>query len=117
MRLLYVLRCALSVCVLASVACALRPVALSENPATYAIRIHRTQKAGDRGIVSTVVRSKRTMIMEEGDQIVKREEEGQEVELKAVVNVLRVDAAGEPLDLEYAIESLSVQTPAGRTEV
>jgi hypothetical protein len=68
-------------------------------------------------MVSTVVRSRRTTVVVEGDRIVRREAEDREVELEAIVDVLRVDAAGMPLNLAYTIEHLIVQTPAGRTEV
>jgi hypothetical protein len=68
-------------------------------------------------MVSTVVRSRRTTVVVEGDRIVKREAEDREVDLQAFVDVLYVDAAGQPLSLAYTIEHLIVQTPAGRTEV
>jgi hypothetical protein len=68
-------------------------------------------------MVSTVVRSRRTTVVVEGDRIVRREADDREVDLEAIVDVLRVDAAGMPVNVAYTIEHLIVQTPAGRTEV
>jgi hypothetical protein len=87
------------------------------TPRTFAVRLQRAQKPGDRGIVSTVVQSRRTTVVTEGDQTVRREAEDREVDLEALMDVLRVDAAGMPVTLAYTVEHLIVQTRAGRTEV
>jgi hypothetical protein len=68
-------------------------------------------------MISTVVRSRRATVVMEGDQIVKREAEEREVDLEAIIEVLHVDGAGEPVSLAYTVEHLIVQTPAGRTEI
>ena len=124
-RRLLALRCAVSVCALpacavASIACgsgALPPVAPSVKPAAFEVRLDRAQRPGDRGKVSTVVRSRRATVVTEGDRIVRREDEDREVDLEAIVEVLGVDAAGAPRSLAYTVQHLIVQTPAGRTEV
>ena len=120
MRLLHALQCTLAIGALASVACGRVPVppaAPNVIPAAFVVRMQRIQRPGDRGMVSIAVRTRRTTLTEEGDQIARREEESQDVELEAAEKVLRVDSTGEPLELEYTVEHLSVQTPAGRTEV
>jgi hypothetical protein len=48
---------------------------------------------------------------------VKRDEDSRHVELEAIEEVQRVDAGGAPVALEYAVESLTVETPAGQSEV
>lgn len=120
MRLAHVLRCAVPACALALSACAaphpLPSVAPSAAPTTFAIRLHRPQKPGDRGVVWTSVRSRRTTTVVEGDRTVKRETVDREIELEARVVVLAVDGAGTPTHLEYTIESLNVQSPEGRSE-
>ena len=127
-RRLLAFRCAVSVCALpacavASIACgsssssALPPVAPGVTPAAFEVRLERAQRPGDRGRVSTVVRSRRATVVTEGDRIVRREDEDREVDLEAVVEVLGVDAAGAPRSLAYTLQHLIVQTPAGRTEV
>jgi hypothetical protein len=120
-RILLAFRGVLSVCAIASVACAepraIPSVAPDVHPATFAVRMHGAHKAGERGRVSTIVRSQRTTVVMEGDRIVRREAEDREVDLEAIVDVLRVDTAGTPVNLAYTVEHLIVQTPAGRIEV
>jgi hypothetical protein len=96
---------------------ALEPAAPNVVPATFAVRLHRASKPGDRGTISSTVTKRGTLVVEEGGQIVKREEENSEVDLKGSLRVNGVDPTGEPVDLELAVESLIVQTPAGRREV
>jgi hypothetical protein len=115
------LRCALAVCAAASAGCAASeavPAAPSGvPPATFAIRLNRAHDPGDHGMISTIVRSRRTTVVQEGDRISKREADDREVDLEAMVDVLHVDAAGIPVSLAYTIEHLVVRTPAGTTEV
>ncbi len=105
---------------LAGAACgrhALAPAAPSVVPATFAVRMHRARKPGDHGMLSAAVAIRRATITEEGDRIVKREEESRDVDLKAAVSVLQIDTTGEPVDLQLTVESLMVETPAGRREL
>jgi hypothetical protein len=116
------LRCVVLASAIASAACAtpadaLPPVAKGVIPAVFPIRLHRAYRAGDRGMVSTVVHSRRTTVVAEGDRIVRREADDRELALEAIVEVIRVDAAGAPVTLAYTVEHLIVETPAGRTEV
>jgi hypothetical protein len=68
-------------------------------------------------MVSKVVRTRRTTVVTDGDQIVRREDVDREIELEAIEDVIRVDDAGTPVGLAYTIQHLVVETPAGRTEV
>ena len=50
-------------------------VAPRVTPETFEVRLSRPHGAGDRGMVSTVVRSRRATVVVEGDRIVRREAE------------------------------------------
>jgi hypothetical protein len=119
-RLLHALCGAPAIAAIALAACGpphLLPLAPSVVPTTFAVRLHRPQRAGDRGILAASATTSLTTITEEGDQIVRREEEHREVDLKAALKVLRVSPAGESLDLELTVESLVMQTAQGRHEL
>ncbi len=104
---------------LAGSACAraLPPTAPSTIPTTFAVRIDRARRVGYRGKVSIALRTTRTRITEQGGEIVTREEESQDIELEATEKVLQVDATGDAVEVELAVEKLSVQNAAGRTEL
>jgi hypothetical protein len=110
-----------ALCAVVAAACtgseAVPPAAPGPTATTFTVRLNRAHKPGERGMVSTVVRSSRTTVVAEGDRVVKREADDREVDLEAMVEVLRVDGAGAPQSLAYTIDHLRVQSPEGRTEV
>jgi hypothetical protein len=130
-RWLLALRCGLRAGALAS--CAAASVALTSaacapsrgvpaaapdvTPATFAVRLVEAKRPGDRGMLSTTVRSWRTTVVTEDGRIVKREDHERAVDLEAIAEVIRVDGGGAPVSLAYTVEHLVVETPAGRTEV
>jgi hypothetical protein len=120
MRVGHALWSAPAIAAIALAACGkprLAPTAPTVVPATFAVRLHRPMHAGDRGILDASVTTAHVTVAEEGEQIVRQEEERREVDLKASMKVLRTSPTGDPLDFELSVDSLVTRTAQGRREL